>query len=145
MYNSDNSEIRAYENLANAIILKAVDDYEHALAVLCTEYSPEEEEEENYTYEAKKMKGSCDVFFRSKWYRTLTTIDSSVITESTKRLILNAPWMKYNERKKRYECECGYTISKNQINNKRIPVYKCSKCGRFTRTYGEAKKNFEFD
>ena len=130
----------AYENLANAIILQAVEDYEKALACLCTKYMPEE-----YIYDAKKLKGSCDVFFMSKWYRTLTPIESSVITERTKRLILNAPRMNYNEEKKRFECACGFPISKNQAHNKRVPVYKCTKCGKFTRVWGEVIDGFEFD
>ena len=128
----------AYENLANAIILQAVEDYEKAIACLCTRYMPEE-----YIYDAKKLKGSCDVFFRSKWYRTLTPIESRVITDRTKRLILNAPRMEYNEENKRFECACGFPIPKNQRCNKRVPVYKCTKCGKFTRVWGELKNSTE--
>ena len=128
----------AYENLANAIILQAVEDYEKAIACLCTRYMPDK-----YIFEAKKAKGSCDVFFRSKWYRTLTPVESNVITDRTKRLILTAERMKYNEKNKRYECDCGLPIPLISKHSKKVPVYKCTKCGKFTRVWGELKNSTE--
>lgn len=47
-----------YYLLAEAIILKAVKDYRKALK-----------------YDARGVKRECERFFRSNWFKTLTTID----------------------------------------------------------------------
>ena len=47
-----------YHLLAEAIILKAVKDYRRALK-----------------YDARSVKRECERFFRSAWFKTLTTID----------------------------------------------------------------------
>ena len=58
------------ENLANAIILQAVKDYRHALKVL--RYNPGKST-------ALITKKECEVFFRSAWYRTLTTVNGEML------------------------------------------------------------------
>ena len=59
--------MNSYENLANAIILSAVNDYREVLKELS--YFPEDEK-------ALQKKQSCERFFRSSWFGALTTIDS---------------------------------------------------------------------
>ena len=57
--------ITPYENLANAIILQAVKDYRDALKKL--------EKRPNYE-PAKIMKNEVERFFRSAWFRELTSV-----------------------------------------------------------------------
>ena len=52
-----------YENLANAIILRAVDDYREALGIL--RYSPNDKD-------ASISKDEIERFFRSGWFGLLT-------------------------------------------------------------------------
>jgi hypothetical protein len=62
--------ITPYENLANAIILQAVKDYRGALKKL--------EKRPNYE-PAKIMKNEVERFFRSDWYRELTSVDGEIL------------------------------------------------------------------
>ena len=55
-----------YENLANAIILTAVDDYRRALKRLAK--APN-------SNDAKADVEELERFFRSKWYADLTSVD----------------------------------------------------------------------
>ena len=55
-----------YENLANAIVLSAVQDYRKALRILSR--FPERRD-------AQKEKDSILQFFRSEWFYALTSID----------------------------------------------------------------------
>lgn len=55
-----------YENLANAIVLSAVQDYRKVLRILSR--FP-------YQRDALDEKNSVLRFFRSGWFRTLTSID----------------------------------------------------------------------
>ena len=59
-----------YQDLANAIILMAVKDYRDALKKLMKRprYGP-----------AKDMKNEVERFFRSDWYRELTSVDGKVL------------------------------------------------------------------
>ena len=59
-----------YQDLANAIILMAVKDYRDALKKLKKRprYGP-----------AKDMKNEAERFFRSDWYRELTSVDGNVL------------------------------------------------------------------
>ena len=59
-----------YENLANSIILLAVKDYRAALKKL-KKWSRNES--------AKIMKDEVERFFRSDWYRELTSVDGNVL------------------------------------------------------------------
>ena len=62
-----------YQDLANAIILMAVKDYRDALKKLKKRpsYGP-----------AKDMKNEVERFFRSDWYRELTSIDGNVLIKN---------------------------------------------------------------
>ncbi|ECC0657005.1 hypothetical protein HCZ39_11790 [Listeria monocytogenes] len=59
-----------YQDLANAIILMAVKDYRDALKKLMKRprYGP-----------AQDMKNEVERFFRSDWYRELTSVDGNVL------------------------------------------------------------------
>ena len=59
-----------YQDLANAIILLAVKDYRDALKKLMKRpsYGP-----------AQDIKNEVERFFRSYWYRELTSVDGNVL------------------------------------------------------------------
>ena len=59
-----------YENLANSIVLLAVKDYRDALKKL--KKWPRNEA-------AQIMKAEVERFFRSAWYRELTSVDGNVL------------------------------------------------------------------
>ena len=59
-----------YENLANAIILRAVEDYRQALGIL--RYSPNDKD-------ASISKDEIERFFRSGWFGLLTNIDPEML------------------------------------------------------------------
>ena len=59
-----------YENLANAIILRAVQDYREALGIL--RYSPKDKD-------ASISKNEIERFFRSGWFGLLTKLDPEML------------------------------------------------------------------
>lgn len=64
--------IRAYENLANAVIEQAVKDYQRAKAKLAKEAED---------VIALKMRRETERFFRSEWFSQLTTLDGELLLE----------------------------------------------------------------
>ena len=64
-----------YENLANAIILMAVKDYRSALKKL--------KKRPNYE-PAEIIKNEVERFFRSDWYRELTSVDGNILIKKLK-------------------------------------------------------------
>ena len=64
-----------YQDLANAIILMAVKDYRDALKKLKKRpcHGP-----------AKDMKNEVERFFRSDWYRELTSVDGNILIKKLK-------------------------------------------------------------
>ena len=64
-----------YQDLANAIILMAVKDYRDALKKLKKRprYGP-----------AQDMKNEVERFFRSDWYRELTSVDGNILIKKLK-------------------------------------------------------------
>ena len=64
-----------YQDLANAIILMAVKDYRDALKKLKKRpcYGP-----------AQNMKNEVERFFRSDWYRELTSVDGNILIKKLK-------------------------------------------------------------
>lgn len=73
-------EQEAYENLANAIILLAVQDYKQAL--IHQRRHPE-------SLSAKKEAERQERFFFSEWYETLTNLNGSYLTQRIKEEIEN--------------------------------------------------------
>lgn len=69
---------RNYEDLANAIVLQAAKDYREALNKL-------KEEPENTG--AKLMKVEVESFFRSSWYKELTSLDPELLIKEFKEEI----------------------------------------------------------
>ena len=67
-----------YTNLSNAIIIQAVKDYRNALKTLkrYPRYEP-----------AKKVVAEVEEFFRSEWYRTLTSVDADMLMRKIRREI----------------------------------------------------------
>lgn len=68
--------ISPYENLANAIILRAVNDYRSALGVL--RYSPNDED-------ATISKNDIERFFRSGWFGLLTKVDPEMLISKLRK------------------------------------------------------------
>lgn len=69
----------AYENLANGIILRAVDDYRDALARL--RWLPGDSDSQRTQVEVER-------FFRSGWFSTLTSINPEVLINKLKSEVL---------------------------------------------------------
>jgi hypothetical protein len=69
---------RNYEDLANGIVLQAVKDYREALNKL-------KEEPENL--EAEITKEEVETFFRSSWYRELTSLDPELLIKELREEI----------------------------------------------------------
>ncbi len=59
-----------WENLANAIILQAVEDYREAR---------KKHKKRPKNEEAKLMIADCEAFFRSDWFTALTNIDGEAL------------------------------------------------------------------
>lgn len=59
-----------WEDLANAIVVQAANDYRRALRVLKAHPS--------YA-SAVKVKTEVEQFFRSEWYRSLSSVDGEVL------------------------------------------------------------------
>lgn len=59
-----------YENLANSIILLVVKDYRDALKKV---------KKRSRNESAKMMKDEAERFFRSAWYRELTSVDGEFL------------------------------------------------------------------
>ena len=67
-----------YTDLANAIIIQAVKDYRKALKTL--KRYPRNEP-------AKAVVEEVEEFFRSEWYRTLTSVDADMLMTKIRREI----------------------------------------------------------
>ncbi|MHB1154881.1 MAG: hypothetical protein ACYCWE_17565 [Eubacteriales bacterium] len=67
---------KPYENLANAIILQAVDDYRKALGIL--RYNPKD-------LDAGISKDEIERFFRSGWYCLLTKVDPEMLISKLRK------------------------------------------------------------
>ena len=67
-----------YTDLANAIIIQAAKDYRKALKTLkrYPRYEP-----------AKAVVAEVEEFFRSEWYRTLTSVDADMLMKKIRREI----------------------------------------------------------
>ncbi|SDN09493.1 hypothetical protein [Acetanaerobacterium elongatum] len=61
-----------YENLANAVILRAVEDYRKSLRVLSMH---------PYHRDALREKRSILRFFHSDWFRVLTNLDPELLVK----------------------------------------------------------------
>lgn len=68
----------SYTELANAIIIQAVKDYRKALKTLkrYPHYEP-----------ARAMVAEVEEFFRSDWYRVLTSVDGDMLIRKIRREI----------------------------------------------------------
>mgnify|MGYP001165872357 CR=1 FL=1 len=71
-------EQEAYENLANAIVLSAVDDYKSALI--------RQKRNPDSTSAAEDVK-RLEKFFYSDWYEVLTDLDASYLIRKMKEMI----------------------------------------------------------
>lgn len=67
-----------YTELANAIVIQAVKDYRNALKTLkrYPRYEP-----------AKAVVAEVEEFFRSDWYRMLTSVDAEMLMRKIRREI----------------------------------------------------------
>ena len=76
----DVSQQKAYENLANAIIRQAVNDFRSALRHL--KKDPDSES-------AKQAVQRLERFFYSEWYEVLTNLDASYLLRKVREMIDN--------------------------------------------------------
>ena len=76
----------AYENLANAIVFKAVRDYKHALISL--HFNP-------YDKCATTRKSEVMAFFRSEFYKLLTNIDSDYLVKAARKQVEDRNWKRF--------------------------------------------------
>ena len=65
-----------YENLANAIIIQAAKDYQAASKAL---------KKPSGGMAALKTVRECERFFRSDWFRSLTSVDGRAILEQLRK------------------------------------------------------------
>lgn len=70
---------RNFEDLANAIVLQAAKDYRGALKKI---------KKEPKSTGAKATIFEIETFFRSSWYRELTTLDPEMLIEKLKGEVL---------------------------------------------------------
>ena len=131
-----------YENLANAIVLQAVVDYELAIAILSTEYHADTGRAKRKVLDrkvyAEKLKNDCERFFKSGYFDALTKVDESAIRKHIIDGIRNAKMVVYNEEKDCYFCKCGQVLPVRQ--NKKLfgkPVIKCVTCKNYWRVFGD--------
>ncbi|MEG1926335.1 MAG: hypothetical protein RR415_11390 [Ruthenibacterium sp.] len=74
-----------YENLANAIILQAVEDYREALLWL-NAHRPlcKEDEEDDEYIQMVSERASIEEFFLGSWFSVLTKLDGKVLLAKLK-------------------------------------------------------------
>lgn len=131
---------KQYGDLANAIILQAVVDYELSLAILSTKYEPKTDKEKEKIISkksnAKRTKGECEAFFKSGWFSALSKVEPDAIRVNIYEGVKNAKKARFDEKKKCYYCDCGkrLKIDKGRFEK---PVTKCIVCKKYYRIYGE--------
>lgn len=77
---------KAYEDLANAIVYKAVRDYQHALITLHS--NPND-------WKAKARCSEVMVFFKSGFYRVLTSIDYEYLVRNAVKQVEERNWKRF--------------------------------------------------
>lgn len=131
---SDRANITPYERLANAIIIKAVIDYERALAP-----TPPTRRYRKHRLEKYRERRRIEKFFGSGWYYTLTDIEPNVLLKDVfthKRSKTVRRWARLVERSRkpiRPELELW---QKREIRLKRRGYAK----RQTTRAYGITSK-----
>ena len=81
------TEERAYEDLANAVIFRAVRDYQHALIKLHLNPNSREAESDRRILER---------FFHSEWCSTLTNMDGEVLMDIAKKQVEARGWKRFD-------------------------------------------------
>lgn len=79
-YNKENYSVNGWELLAEQIIVRVTIEYRRALRK--RKYMPNNSN-------AKSVIKSCERFFRSDWYKTLTTVPGEWLIEALKKEIRN--------------------------------------------------------
>lgn len=95
-----NDELRAYENLGNAIIEQAHRDYVDALVM--------EHKALIYLRRAAAKKKEATDFFGTKWYYAITTVDPGTIVEVSRKQADYLIWKNWHgcDTCRRTEAEC---------------------------------------
>ena len=65
-----------FEELANAVVIQAAKDYTKALKTL-RKYPRDKD--------AGSVKNDCERFFRSSWYKTLTSVDGEFLMRTLQK------------------------------------------------------------
>lgn len=87
-------EIRAYEDLANAIVVKAIRDYQNAEVML--HFNPND-------IKSKTRQSEVITFFRSKWFGILTTADYKSLMRIADKQIKDIGYEKFRMLRYRYK------------------------------------------
>lgn len=69
----------AYENLANAIIVQAAEDWKKAYKYLRKHARSRSKTVKENMVRTERIKIECENFFRSAWFKTLTNADGEAI------------------------------------------------------------------
>ena len=128
-----------YKDLANAIVMQAVCDYEDALAILSTEFIGKTKKINDKILLSKQMKYDCESFFTGDHIQGLTNISGRAIMNHIKKGVLNADRAVYNEKRKGYVCKCDKKLKPGCGRGFRMPVIRCSVCSKYWRMYGHTK------
>lgn len=77
----DRNMVSCWEDLANAVVLQALEDYRSVCRTLS--WRPD-------LKEAAKRKKSLEKFFRSRWFAVLTAADLEAVLEEIRKIHLGA-------------------------------------------------------
>ena len=80
------TQIQAYEDLANAIVYKAVREYQHALISL--HQNPNNEHAQSRIREVNR-------FFEADWFHELTAIDSGYLKRVARKQLEDRDWKRF--------------------------------------------------
>lgn len=68
-----------YNNLANAIVIQAVNDWSNAVKTINRIKKPKTEKQKEKLLKAKYRKSECEQFFLGGWFALLTGLDGEAL------------------------------------------------------------------
>ena len=99
-----NIDIRIYENIANAVVERAANDYiESGIKIFKISMKQNiTREDENEIYKRERMISECERFFRSDWFAELTDVNGKALIDALDRRITKtiAEMREKNEKRK---------------------------------------------
>ena len=89
MAKTTNYDREPWENLANAVVHKAFDDYVSALKMIKRYQYPMDEIEKNKLLHYKSEAESCEKFFKSKRFKLFTSVSGEFLINEAKKKVYN--------------------------------------------------------